>query len=79
LNVTANTEGGLMIDTLHSHTEQRSSMVAEGKLAGLLAKIKRLIARRFSISREETQGESMLAECRRMPSDVEYQVNSRDF
>jgi hypothetical protein len=69
----------MMVNTLHSQTEQRSSTVAEGKSVRLLDRVMHLIACLFSPSREEPQGESLLAERRRLLSDVEHRVNSRDF
>jgi hypothetical protein len=69
----------LMINTLHSQTERRSTTVAEGKSVRLLDRVKRLITRLFSTSREELQGESMLADRRCLLSDVEHRVKGRDF
>jgi hypothetical protein len=68
-----------MVNTLHSQTEWGASTVAEGKPVRLLDRVKRLIARLFSASREEPKGESILADRRRLLSDVEHRVKGRDF
>jgi hypothetical protein len=53
--------------------------VAEGKSVKLLDRVMHLIARLFSPSPDKPQGESTLAERRRLLSDVEHRVSSRDF
>jgi hypothetical protein len=77
-----------MINMLHTQTKQRSPTAAEGKFVGLVAKIKRMVARLFPTRGETRQKELVLAERRRqdlialrrrLRCNIRHRPDSRDY
>jgi hypothetical protein len=69
-------------------TKQHSSRVAEGKLVGLMAKIKRMFAHLFSTQGETRQEELVLADRRgedlvalrqRLRYQIKHRLDSRHY